>query len=375
MKVAIDSSALSSGHKVRGVGKYTKSLIESLQELAKKKKDFHLEAVDFDLVGQEKLSEYDVIHYPYFDLFNNTLPGHKVTNTVITVHDVIPLLYPQHYPPGIRGRLKLFQQKQALQSTKAVITDSQTSKKDIIRFLGYSTKKIYPIYLAPSFNYKKPSESVAEKIRRKYKLPTKFVLYVGDINYNKNLITLAKACTQAQVPLVIVGKQAAGLETQMNKADLAGGVQDSIRYLMGKTHPELVHYKELKRLFDKHKKTIFRIGYLEDEEFCAVWQMASVYCQPSLYEGFGLPVLEAFSAGVPVIASRTQALVEIAEDTALFVDPLDIDAWVKQIKKVTEDKNTAKKLIQLGKDKLRNYSWTKTAQMTYEVYRKAYKER
>ena len=100
MKTAIDSSPLTSGHAVRGVGFYTKNLIEALGE--------KVDAVDF---ATADLSKYDIVHYPYFDLFSHTLPIGKPAKTVVTIHDVIPLIYPDHYPPGTRGKLNFFLQK------------------------------------------------------------------------------------------------------------------------------------------------------------------------------------------------------------------------------------------------------------------------
>src|SRR5438874_882402 len=93
-KIAIDSGPLSSGHSVRGVGTYTRELINALGK--------KVEAVNF---RSADLSNYDLVHYPYFGIFSRTLPSKNVTKTVVTIHDLIPLLYPKHYPPGIRGKI------------------------------------------------------------------------------------------------------------------------------------------------------------------------------------------------------------------------------------------------------------------------------
>ncbi len=328
MKIAIDSGPLTSGHKVRGVGFYTQNLIDNLGD--------KIEAVDFQ---NADLSKYDLIHYPYFSLFQNNLHLVKKNKFVVTIHDLIPLIYPKNYPPGIRGKINFWLQKFAVCKADAIITDTETSKKDIVRFLGISPEKIHVVYLAPGKNFRKIADSnFLDKVRAKYNLPKKFVLYVGDVNYNKNIPVLIKACKLADLPLVLVGKQALEIEN----LDL--------------NHPELVHLNEVVK--DLKSKNIIRLGFVPDEDIVAVYNLASVYCQPSLYEGFGLPVLQAVACGIPVVASRTQALVEIAGEAATFVEPDSPNQFVEAFENL-------KSVGQLP----RKYSWDKTADETYSIYK------
>src|SRR3990167_3913791 len=118
MKVAIDSSPLTSGHKVRGVGFYTRNLIEALGS--------KVEAVDF---SKTNLNKYDVIHLPYFNPFFIDMPLVMGPKIVVTIHDVMPLIYPEIYQPGIRGKIKFFINKLILKKVSAVITLTETSKK------------------------------------------------------------------------------------------------------------------------------------------------------------------------------------------------------------------------------------------------------
>lgn len=332
MRVAVDNGPTKSGHSVRGVGWYTKELIENLKSV--NTPQLETEDVDF---READLSKYDLLHYPYFSLFQHTLPLFPKSKFVVTIHDLIPLIYPEHYPAGIRGSINFLLQRMAVKKASAIITDSETSKKDIVRFLGIDPNIIHVVYLAPRKIFKKVTDmKLLNEVGKKYDLPHKFVLYVGDINYNKNIVGLVKACKLAEMPLVISGKQAAEVE----KLDLA--------------HPELRHLKEV----INDLKDVKRLGFVPEEDLVCIYNLATVYCQPSFYEGFGLPPLEAYMSGTSVAASKTQALVEILGEGARYFDPKDYE-------------DMARSLGENGKrgSLPREYSWEKTAGETAEVYK------
>jgi len=327
MKVFIDKNPLSGGHAVRGVGFYTKNLINSLGNTK-----------EVELLDSPQGAE--IIHYPYFDLFSHTL---KIINkpTIVTIHDVIPFLYPKCYPPGIKGRINFFRQKRALKYVAQIITDSETSKKDIVRFLGVESNKVSVVYLAADDKFSKiKNKKVLEDVRRKYDLPSMFVLYVGDINYNKNLETLCKACIKAKKYLVIAGKAAQQVEE-----------------FSSFKHAELKHYKNLVECFKS--KYIKRLGFVPDKDLIVLHNLADVYCQPSLYEGFGLPPLQSLACGTPVIAARTNTLVEVLGDAAEYFKPNDVGALAKLLR------NDNFKTGNLP----RKYSWEKTAHETFKIYK------
>ena len=269
----------------------------------------------------------------------------------MTIHDLIYLIYPSHYPAGIKGNLRYGIQKFLVKKMDAIITISETSKKDIVRFLGIPQERISVIYLAPREIFKPVEDkSLLGKIREKYNLPEKFVLYVGDVNYNKNILGLAEACHLAKLPLVIVGKQAASDD-------------------FDRTHPENKSLVELLRKYGDDKDVI-RLGFVEDADLVGIYNLATLYCQPSFYEGFGLPVLEAFASGCPVVAAKSQSIVEIGEPACLFADPGDPDDIAKKISMVLEDSELREQLIETGNVLVKNYSWAKTARETAEVYKK-----
>ena len=355
MKVAIDSGALTSGHKVRGIGFYTKNLIDSLGN--------EVVAVDF---SNSNLDKYDVVHLPFFNPFFVNIPTNTKAKVIVTIHDVIPLVYPKQYPPGLRGSIRLIINKILLQKVRAVITDTEASKKDIVRLLNIPVSKVHTTHLAPGTEFKKINIKDTLGAKKKYNLPDKFILYVGDVNYNKNISGLIKACKEIDTPLVIVGKQALEIEGDYDLVSLRGP-RDWLRFVFGVPHPQTAHFRGMVNEFKS--KNIIRLGFLSEDDLVAVYNLATVYCQPSFYEGFGLPVLQAMACGVPVVAARTQALVEIGELACLFADPKDFKNIADKLNKVIKNKSLRDDLIKAGSSLVKKYSWAKTARETLEVYK------
>jgi glycosyltransferase involved in cell wall biosynthesis len=355
VRIAIDSGPLVSGHKVRGIGFYTKNLIESLGDKVK--------AVDF---SSADLNKFDVVHIPFFNPFFVNIPTNTSAKVIVTIHDVIPLIHPKHYPPGIKGSIRLLINKILLKKVRAVITDTEASKKDIVRLLGVPVNKVYTTHLAPGKEFQILETKDIVKVKEKYNLPDKFALYVGDVNYNKNIPGLIKACKQINTTLVVVGKQALDIEGDYDLVSLRGP-RDWFRFVFGISHPQIAHFKGMTNEFKD--KGIIRLGFLPENDLVALYNLATVYCQPSFYEGFGLPVLEAMACGLPVVAARTQALVEIGEPACLFANPKDPSDIADKINRVIKNKSLRLKLIKAGLDLVKNYSWDKTAKETFEVYK------
>ena len=340
MQVAIDISPLKTEHKARGIGVYTKNLIE---EFKKGKRD--LDFVFFD--SDNYPPDSDLVHYPYFDLYFRTLPLRRDKPRIVTIHDVIPLVYPQHYPVGIRGRINFFFQKITLKKVDAVICDSRTSKEDIANKLSFPKSKIHVVYLAPSSNYKKIyDQKLLNFVTKKYKLPKKFALYVGDVNWHKNIGNMLKAIKISNVDLVMVGKA-----------------------LVDSRLPESRKINDLiKKL--KLDSQIVKIGFIEERDLTAIYNLAKVTLLPSYYEGFGLPVLESMACGTPVVASNVSSIPEISEDTIFFCEPTDPEDIAKKIKEVFG--LSSRKLDALSQkliNESKKYSWHRVAVETANVYR------
>lgn len=369
MKIAIDSGSGGSGLP-SGIGVVTNELISFLQVEVKKTGGVKIDVFDFS-ENKEKLDsgDYDVVHYLFFHPFFVTLPEKKKTKMVVTIHDLIPLIYPKQYPSGIKGSLRLLEQKRRLKQIDAVITVSETSKKDIVRFLDVPAEKIHVTHWAPLPYFKKSDDrKKLNEIVGKYNLPNKFVLYLGDVYYSKNIPCLIEACGVAKLPLVIVGKQAKDIENNLSTdLEKLEGPQDWLRFLLGKPHPELSHYSLLKESFGK--SNVQRLGYVPDDDLNAIMNLATVYCQPSFYEGFGMGIINAFACGTPVVISRTNALVEVAGGASLIADPKDPEEIANKITEILKNENTKKQLIEKGFERLKDFSWEKTAKETVKVYK------
>ncbi len=344
MKIAIDCGPLTDANSIRGVGAYTKHLVTSLQNLSKRK-SFTIDAID---AKSSNLSQYDVIHYPFFDFFKNTLPIHKNVKTVVTIHDTIPLLYPLQYPPGLKGSIQLFRQKRALKSVSHVITISETSKKDIVRYLPIDANKITSIYEGPTIVERDIAQKEIIQLKEKYGLPEKFILYIGDVNWNKNILTLCKAAEMTKIPVVIIGS--AAVQTNFDRNHIEN--------------------RSLVELQDRYGKSpyVIRLGYVADD-LAAFFKAAFCYCQPSFYEGFGLSVLDALLSKTPVVCAKTQALTEIYEEACTYFDPKNVQSLVLAIESITNHIDTKENIV-AGYKLAKSLSWEKTAEQTYEVYKK-----
>lgn len=353
MQVGINITPLHSGHKVRGIGYYTKNLLNSL------KKEEDIQVVELTKILETK--NIEVVHYPWFDLYYHTLPIVKSIPTVVTIHDVIPLIFPKQYPVGIKGRLSFFLQRLALNSCKFIITDSLSSKKDIIKYLKINEEKIIAIPLAADPQFKVLEDPQLLKVQRKYNLPKTFLMYVGDANWSKNL------------PFLIEGYRKLIQDPQFNqvKLVLVGGV--FLKNVENIDHPELESLKKVNRMIKElHlENQIIRPGNIESSELVAFYNLATLYIQPSLYEGFGLPVLQAFACGTPVISSNAGSLPEIGGKATIYFDPTNIDQFISLLKGVIQDKSLRYKLSRLGLERAAKFSWEKVMQQTKEVYKKA----
>lgn len=337
LSVYLDHSPLKNGHAHRGVGVYTKNLLAELEKIS-----------DVELV--ESAGDAKVIHYPFFDLFRPTLPIVPPQDTVVTIHDVIPLLFSQAYKPGIKGRLFFWRQRFALKFVKAVITDSEASKRDIAKYLHVPAEKISVVYLAPNPDLQALSSEKIAKLARFYKLPEKYLLYVGDINYNKNIPQLIKSLKflPDDLHLVCAGKnfyshpipEWQAIELQVALSNVANRVT-----------------------------FLSDLGEEPNETLSALYARAQCYVQPSLAEGFGLPVVEAMFCQTPVVAAQNSSLTEVGGDVVTYVEPTaeSIAEGVKNIIQLSQRERQT--MVEQAQKWVAQFSWTRTAHETAMVYR------
>lgn len=324
-------------HRVRGAGFYAENLVKALRKYYPKNNYF------FSSYGE--LSKEDIAHFLYFEPFFLTLPFFKKKKTAVTVHDLTPLVFPKNFPPGIKGKIKWQIQKFSLRNSNVIITDSNSSKKDIIKFTGIDQEKIKVIYLAAGEKFKK-IRNLKPSMRN---LPEKFILYVGDATWNKNLVRLLYAIEKTNLPLVMTGKALVTKDYDSRNA----------------WNSDLVMVQEL----ISKNKNITALGFVSEDDLIALYNSATIFIMPSLYEGFGLPILEAMSCGCPVLTTREGSIPEVAGEAAFYVNAYDINDIAKGIKKVFLDKNLQRELSMKGLKQAQKFSWEKTAHETNSVYK------
>ena len=347
-RIAIDVTPLTSEHQYRGIGNYTRKLVDALQKYDKN--------YEYLLTSKgQKIPPCDLLHYPYFEPFYLTLPMIKQVKTVVTVHDMIPFVFADQYPRGIRGELKWQIQKKSLMGVKAIITDSENSKEDIMRFTSYPKEKIYVIPLAAGEAFRELPKD-AEKLtsaKKTYHLPDTFFLYVGDVNVNKNIPRLIEAFHDVSkehkdAHLVLIGRA------------------------FGNTHlPETKEIMHIVKTLDLEKRVI-RISELatdDEDDLVSIYNLATCYIQPSLYEGFGIPVLEAMACGVPCLVAQTSSLPEVAGTAAVYLDPFDREDMARKMEyMLTVDAKDYDALKKRSLDQAKKFHWEKTGRETTRVY-------
>jgi glycosyltransferase involved in cell wall biosynthesis len=349
MKIAIDITPIKGemkGHKVRGVGFYLEYLKRALVT--------HFPEHDYTFFarGEEIPSDIDIVHYPYFEPFFITLPLIEKHKRVITVHDLTPILFPHHFPAGIKGNFRWQVQRFNLKNSAGIITDSQASQKDIIRITGIDKKKVDVAYLAGAeeFHRLEPGKW-RKKLLEKYNLPEKFVLYVGDITWNKNIPRLVEAIKEANLTLVMVGKSL--VEKYFDHDN--------------KWNKDLIKVQKAV----KDDKRFIRLGFVPTDDLVALYNTATVFVFPSVYEGFGLPILESMQSGCPTIISKEGCMPEVGGDAAFYFDGYNTNSLANAIGEVFYTPKLQKQLTEKGLKQAEKFSWKKTAEQTINAYKKA----
>ncbi|MBU1235858.1 MAG: glycosyltransferase family 4 protein [Gammaproteobacteria bacterium] len=266
---------------------------------------------------------------------------------VATLMDAIPLSHPQWVSRSPLGRLKSALWRRSAKWANRIITISGFSKDQIVRHfrLPPDAISIIPLGVGKHWFDSVPSETLLDT-KKRLELPDRFFLFVGTIQPRKNLRRVIDAYLglppgiRNEVPLIIVGRR-------------GWNDGDTVDALVGGAHGPSVRW----------------FGRLGDDDLRAIVKQASVLVFPSLCEGFGLPVLEAFAAGIPVITSNITALPEVAGDAALLVDPYDISAISDAMMELIENEEMARALCEKGRRRAEGYSWERTAAMTVDVYR------
>ena len=352
MKIGIDIR--STLKRKTGIGQYTLNLINNLAKIdpvnkyllySRKKiidrkrklpqipgENFH-HRVDYFSFGAEKmLKDAEIFHSSSYD---QRKPKHA--KFVLTIHDVIHKVYPTVHAPETIASIDR-QLQEILQQAAMIITDSQTTKDDFLKWFFFKPERIRVVY--PGVNrWFYPGTSAKEQ----------YILFVGTIEPRKNLKNLVRAFyllkKEHLLPhkLIIIG--------------MKGWMFEEVFKLV----------EELKL----SSEIVFK-DYVSDEELRNWYTRAEVFVYPSLYEGFGFPIVEAFASGVPVVTSNTSACAEVARGAALLVDPQNFGELSNAILRVIKNEDLRSELIMEGLERARQFSWDRAAAQVLSIFREVY---
>lgn len=312
---------------VRGIGRYLQIL----------KENFANEFKFISDLGSVTPDPYSFFVNPFFNFLQPPLTLKRIAKKQIAViHDLIPLKYPSHFPPGIRGTIYILLNKLALKNYDLIITDSQASKSDIIKILGIRENKIKVIYpcLPKTFSKLK----IESRLRRE-KIEN-YIIYVGDATWNKNLVNLARAIKIANINCVFVGKI---FDEKTRK--LANSLNNKW----------LVEYQQFVNLAKDDKHFIFP-GFVPDSELIKLYARAKFNILPSRDEGFGFSYVEAANFGCPSLISDIPILREISDGKAIFFDPNNPQNIADKINEIMSDKNLKNKIGEEAKKRSEYFS-------------------
>lgn len=283
----------------------------------------------------------DLVHEPHY-----VLPPATRCRSVVTIHDCIHLMFPQYLPSRLAHLYAKASMWTATRQADRILTVSEASKRDILRFFDIPADKVSVIYNAIDERFLGPPDPTRmDLVRQRYQLDHPFVLYVGNIKPHKNIERLIDAFGRAreqgpeQLKLVIIGD-------------------------------ELSKYPALRQAVHRHKldKHVRFLGFQPQETLAAFYRLARAFVFPSLYEGFGLPPLEAMACGTPVVTSNVSSLPEVAGGAALLVDPYDTDAIAEAVVRAVNDETLRADLIALGRARAQMFSWPQSVAEIHRIY-------
>jgi glycosyltransferase involved in cell wall biosynthesis len=269
----------------------------------------------------------------------------KDTLNLMSIYDISFIKYPEYVNSAVKQYKNRV--KQSLQWTDAILTISESSKRDIVEYLQISPDRIFVTPLASRYHINYLTDELISKIAQNvdYDFSMPYILFVSTIEPRKNIAAVVSAFnllkSQHKIPhnLILIGQKGWKYQPIFQKIESS-----------------------------PWKENIYHLDYLSDELVALFYSRADVFVYPSHYEGFGLPVLEAMTLGTPVVTSNTSSLPEVAGDAALLVDPCDHEQQADAILQIISDSQFRDELVKKGKDRAALFSWERTAKETLNVY-------
>lgn len=380
MKIAFDIQPVLSGTKT-GIGFHTDGLVRSLQkqhpedefvlnyysrDVEKEKgliKEYQPDGVTVVvqkcsyLIGRVHRLLGNIIKIPYHcffkenaditHFFNFCIPPGVVGKKVVTIHD----LTIKRYPETVRFRTKLMLNlnlKHTVKRADAIVAVSEFTKQEILEFFKVPEGKVYVVPNGVDTNRFKTNyaQERIEAAKERYGIQGQYLLYLGTIEPRKNLDSLVQA-------YAILAEK---LGDKVPKLVIAGGKGWLCQSFFDALEAS------------PRKKDIILTGYVADEDVPLLMSGAMCFCFPSLYEGFGMPVLEAMACGTPVLVSKETVMEEIIEEAGIKVNPFSIDSIAEGLLAICRDENLQKELMKQGYERVERYTWKSAEEKLYQVY-------
>jgi glycosyltransferase involved in cell wall biosynthesis len=388
MRIGIDARKILNPEKGEaiGVGHYTYQLIRHLLDLDKENEyvlffDFHVREKDVKKFTRpnSKIKFYPFSDYKKYlpgayseilgtatltkeklDILHSTSPTSRIPvgyrgKCVVTFHDLASYSQPQCYPKVKTAKFKTISSLMAKKADK-IIAVSNSTKDDIKKIFEIPEDRIKVIYSGLDRRFFDEPKIDSQKILDKYGISKKYILFLGTLEPIKNITRLLEAFAKFKENYKKSNKQKnnSKFEYQLVLAGKRGWLSDEYQRIA----------KDL-----GIGKDIITTGYIVGDELVPLFKRSEFFVMPSLYEGFGMTVLEAFATGTPAILSRVSSLPEIAGDAAYFVNPIDTDEIAEAMLKFATDENLRNTYRQKGLEQARKFDWEKCARETLEVYK------